>query len=126
MFSKRIRNWAKGFAVEEGQERDHVARPTLPWRTDRHTQCDRAADDVASVISVDELEARIQRDGHERTVETTCRTCWDTSRDAARWETNPIGVVAREAVRASIGSRDPSSRPEAVRFAGELRAALSS
>jgi hypothetical protein len=56
--------------MERGQERDHVARPTLPWRTDRHTQCGRAADDVSSVISVDGLEARIQRDGHERTVET--------------------------------------------------------
>lgn len=106
----------------DGQERDHVARPTLPWRTDRHTQCGRDADDVDSVISVEELEARIERDGHERSLDTTCRTCWETSRDAARWETNPIGVVAREAVRAGIGSREPSSRPEAVRFAWELRA----
>jgi hypothetical protein len=56
--------------MERGQERDHVASPTLLWRTDRHTQCGRAADDVSSVISVDGLEARIQRDGHERTVET--------------------------------------------------------
>jgi len=99
--------------MEHGQERDHVARPTLPWRTDRHTQCGRTADDGSSVISVNDLQARIQRDGHERTVETICTTCWDTSRDAARWESNPIGVVAREAVRAGIGSREPSSRPEA-------------
>ena len=108
--------------MERGQERDHVARPTLPWRTDRHTQCGRTAGDGSSVISVNDLQARIQRDGHERTVETICTTCWDTSRDAARWESNPIGVVAREAVRAGIGSREPSSRPEAVRFAGVLRA----
>jgi hypothetical protein len=55
----------RDFAVQDGQERDHVAHPTLPWRTDRPTQCGRAADAVASVISVDELEARIQRNGHE-------------------------------------------------------------
>ena len=107
--------------MDESEECDHVARPNVPWRTDRFTQCGQHIDDVASVLSLADLESRIQRDGHAQTVITMCRTCWD-SRDTARWESNPVGVVAREAVRVGIGSREPSTRPEARRFNDELRA----
>ena len=78
--------------------------------------------DVESVITLDELDDRIMRHGAERVVFTVCMGCWQTARIAARWETNPVGVIAREAVRAGIGNRYPSSQPEAARFINELRA----
>ena len=107
-------------AVQE--RRDHVARSMLPWRSDALTECGRPTSDVAQVITLDELDDRIMRNGEERTVFTVCMTCWQTSSLAARWETNPVGMIAREAVRAGIGHREPSSQPEACRFANELRA----
>jgi hypothetical protein len=39
-----------------------------------------------------------------------------------RWDTNPVRVIAREAVRAGLGDRQPSNQPEASRFGNELRA----
>lgn len=107
--------------MEEGQECEHLTRPTFPWRADRHTLCGLAADEVTSAISLDALVERIERDGHAQTSVAMCRTCWD-GRETARWDSNPIGVVAREAVRAGIGSREPSHQPEAALFRAELRA----
>ena len=104
-----------------GVELEHVARPNLPWRTDRFTLCGEDGGHVSSLLSLADLDARIQRDGNASTAAITCRTCWD-GRETALWESNPIGVIAREAVRAGIGSREPSARPEARRFVNELRA----
>jgi hypothetical protein len=104
------------------ERRDHVARSMLPWRSDALTECGRATSDVANVITLDQLDARIRRDGTERAVLTVCMKCWQTGTIAARWDSNAVGVIAREAVRAGIGDREPSSRPEARRFRNELHA----
>jgi hypothetical protein len=112
------------------ERRDHVVRSMLPWRLEPLTECGCRISDVENVIALDELDDRIERDGLEPTASTVCVMCWQTSRQSARWETNPIGVIAREAVRAGLGgsvradlgSREPSSRPEACRFGNELRA----
>lgn len=102
--------------------RDHVLRAPLPWRTDHLTECGRRSDDVATCITLDDLTARIKKHGKQRTAFTVCITCWNTSANAAQWETNPVGVIWREAQRAGIGSTNPSIRPEAVRLTHELRA----
>lgn len=94
----------------------------LPWRTDALTECGRRASDVTNVITLDDLDDRIRCHGHERSASTVCMTCWETSRTAARWETNPVHVIAREAVRAGLGDREPCAEPQAARFGNELRA----
>jgi hypothetical protein len=107
--------------MEHSQERDRVARPTLSWRTDRHTQCGRAADDVSSVISIDDLEARIQR-----------------ATDRANREDQLPDVLGYQSGRGSMGDQPYRCRrarscarqhrltgaeqsARGVRFAGELR-----
>jgi hypothetical protein len=80
------------------ERRDHVVRSMLPWRLDPLTECGCQISDVENVIALDELDDRIERDGLQPTASTVCVMCWQTSRQPARWETNPIGVIAREAV----------------------------
>jgi hypothetical protein len=109
-----------GVPVQEW--RDHVTRSMLPWRSEALTECGCATSDVANVITLNELDDRIMRYREERTCRTVCTRCWQTSNISPRWETNHVGVIAREAVRSGIGDRHPSSQPEAVRFGNELRA----
>ncbi len=77
--------------------------------------------DVTNVINAEELEDRITRHGQRRAAFTVCSQCWD-NRSLANWHTNPVRVIAREAVRAGLGDREPSTRPEASQFGKELHA----
>lgn len=102
---------------------DHVLGSVLPWRSAQQTRCGRAVGDVAAVITLDQLEARINRYGRGATTLTVCATCCTSAHAATRWEVNPIGVVAQEAVRCGFsGVIDSRSKPEARRFAAELYA----
>jgi hypothetical protein len=105
------------------EPRDHVLRARLPWRSEEMTECGRPANDVASVITLEELQHRVKSLGRQRTAFTVCMTCWTTTGHASRWETSPIGVIGREAERCGLNFViDRSSRPEAIRFTSELRA----
>jgi len=93
----------------------------LPWRSDTFTECGRRTSGVTNVITSDELDDRIRRRGQQEAALTVCSTC-SQNRSPARWDTNPVRVIAREAVRAGLGDREPSTRPEASQFGNELRA----
>lgn len=102
---------------------DHLLRAPLPWRADRLTECGRPADTVASVITTDELTARIRRDGKRRTAFTVCMTCADRAGYATTWEAHPIGVLYRELHR--VGAHRPTGvqpNPDFERMTAELRA----
>lgn len=103
------------------EPRDHIVRSGLPWRAEQITECGRPTSDVASMITLDQLTARIREHGKQRTAFTVCMTCWNAAGHAARWEANPVGVIGREAQRCGFVV-DRSSRPEAQQFAAELRA----
>lgn len=102
---------------------DHLLRASLPWRADRLTECGRPADTVASVITADELAARVRRDGKRRTAFTVCMTCADRAGYATTWEEHPIGVLYRELHR--VGAHRPTGAPPNPDFettTAELRA----
>lgn len=101
---------------------DHVLRAPLPWRSDRLTECGRAADSVQACIGPDELSARIKRHGKQRAAFTVCMTCWGRVGWTSTWERHPIGVLYRELKR--IGPFLPvgHTSPESERMTAELRA----
>lgn len=101
--------------------RAHVARSMLPWRSDLLTECGRRTLDVTNIINSEELEDRIARRGQQQAASTVCPKCWE-NRSPADWDTNPVRVIAREAVRAGLGDQEPSTGPEASQFINELHA----
>lgn len=78
------------------EPRDHVIRENLPWRDEQLTECGRAANDVASTITREELRARVKKHGSQRTAFTVCMTCYNTVGHAPQWADNPTGVINRE------------------------------
>jgi hypothetical protein len=60
------------------------------------TECGRAVEDVASVIDVEQLKWRLRQWGQQRTAFTVCITCMNTAKDAPRWDTRPVGMLARD------------------------------
>lgn len=103
---------------------DHILRPRLPWREDDLTECGRAANDVKTIITADELKARIKRLGQQRTAFTVCMTCAGQVKYSMTWEQHPIGVLDRELKR--VGTFTPTpGYPVALkveRVTAELRA----
>jgi len=108
------------------ERRDHVARDIVPWRpTARYTQCGRPAATVDSIITADELHARIHTHGQQRTAFTVCMTCWSTTdRHPATWHTNPAAVLVRELTRIRGYSTldTPPTDPDGIRANNELHA----
>lgn len=105
------------------EQRDHVVRAQLPWRTDQLTECGRELNDVASFITRDQLIGRVKEHGQQRTAFTVCMTCWTTaSSHRYNWNSDPIATIAREASRCggSYGHASPS--PERSQLVAELRA----
>lgn len=78
------------------EPRDHVQRPSLPWREDDRTECGKPCNDVRSVISRDELLLRVRRDGIQRAAYSTCMTCLETANRWKDWAADPVDVMARE------------------------------
>lgn len=76
--------------------RAHVQRPDLPWRDGQRTECGKPTNDVASVISRDNLLRLIKADGIQRTAYAVCMTCLETSRRWKDWAADPVDVLARE------------------------------
>lgn len=108
---------------------DHMRRPGLPWRSPDEdlTECGRPVTDVASVVTSEEMQAKVGRLGKTRSAMTSCMTCWSTAeRNAYRtrtaaapagWDTNPSEVLRRWIPYGYGGSS-----AEAVVLDAELRA----
>jgi hypothetical protein len=107
-----------------GEKRDHVIRAVLPWRSVQLTECGRELADVASAITRDQFIARVKEYGKQRTAFTVCMTCWNTASTHRyeRWDTDPIGVIGREAERCGIYRVYVSQSPERDQLIAELRA----
>ena len=109
---------------------DHIVRPTVPWRDPDLTQCGRSVADVAKVVSLDEARRRWRDQGEARASFTLCMTCVQTAdRHRVDWDSNPIGIVSREAtaldyVWQSRGRREDHDQDlaQATRLTHELRA----
>ena len=71
-------------------------RPPLPWRFSELTECGLVAAGVVSVITREELFARLKKWGQERTRFATCVTCYNTANRWATWDTDPIEAMRRE------------------------------
>jgi hypothetical protein len=105
-------------------ELEHVLRAVPPWRTGPLlTECGQLADGKP-VLTRDAFIAKVKSQGKMRSSLTTCMTCWETaSRHSGTWETDPLGVMAREMTRSRAwpaGVRE--SDPAAVRVRDELLA----
>lgn len=75
--------------------REHVARPSLPWRVgEQLTECGRKADE--DTLTRDELIAKVRKQGPSRAKITTCLTCFDTAQRWQDWNASPAAVMARE------------------------------
>lgn len=75
---------------------DHVARPVPPWRDVVLTECGLPIEDTRVVISRQDFQDKVRRQGQQRAALSTCMTCWET---AARWEdwtVSPSDVIRRE------------------------------
>lgn len=102
---------------------DHIERGSLPWRSDRLTECGRPTNDIGGkLLSVEDVKVRINKLGKQRTAFTVCMTCLDRVRYNARWETDPVGVMHRETVRNTWAGRGKTSNADTGRMANELRA----
>lgn len=78
--------------------RDHVARAAhLPWRpvAEALTECGRPFEGL-SVLTFEELDARIHKDGIRRAAYATCMTCLETAQRYRPWSIDPVGAVRRE------------------------------
>lgn len=60
-------------------EHEHVQRVLLPWRSreDALTECGLPAD-PRTTLSVEEMRAKIARQGQQRAALSSCMTCWST------------------------------------------------
>lgn len=75
-------------------ELEHVARPNLPWRDERVTECGRPTEGH-TVITRDELTEKIRKQGKMRAGLSTCMTCATTAPRWADWPTAPSEVMRR-------------------------------
>ncbi len=75
---------------------DHIARAMVPWHDPAtKTECGSDIDDVASVITRDELVAKVNREGQQRALYSTCQTCLSTARNHPEWKQDPVAVMER-------------------------------
>ncbi len=76
---------------------NHIERPLPPWsHCAPKTQCGRARNDVAAIVSIAEFAASVKRDGQQRIAYTTCMTCWSaTTSQAYEWDQEPNGTMMR-------------------------------
>lgn len=75
---------------------DHIARPSLPWRSAiAITECGYDASKVAT-ISREEFFTRLKDMGQQRTALLTCMTCSDTARRWGTWADDPRLAMQRE------------------------------
>lgn len=76
---------------------DHIARPSLPWRTDMPsiTECGYDATKVKT-ITREEYVARYKELGQQRCAMFTCMTCAQTAGRYGTWEDDPRAALHRE------------------------------
>lgn len=89
---------------------DHILRLSPPWRDAKTilTECGRPQSDVASVISRQEMVAKVNRLSQARAAYTTCMTCFQTMRRHGAtygrsgkqpdptWWNDPAGILGRD------------------------------
>lgn len=97
------------------EDLEHVARPLLPWRDEKLTECGLAQQPGRRIITRAMFEAKVKRQGKTRSAMTTCITCWQAAARWKDWATSPSEVMRRELP--SWHDRDPAQRLDS-----ELRA----
>jgi hypothetical protein len=80
---------------ELAKELNHVLRAKPPWRSWNVTECG-LSPVGRSIVTLDELEARVKKIGLQRAQFLMCLTCWNTARWYTTWEHNPVRVYARD------------------------------
>jgi hypothetical protein len=94
---------------------DHIRRgASVPWRAieDHLTECGLMAANVPA-ITLDEMRAKIKRQGVQRAGLSSCMTCWNLATRYQGWDEDPTQAIRRE-VFGSLHSLE--------RFRLELRA----
>lgn len=75
---------------------EHVARPILPWRHERITECGLTEMADRRVITRGAFEEKVKQQGKTRSALTTCMTCWQTATRWKTWAEAPSEVMRRE------------------------------
>lgn len=100
---------------------DHILRAHPPWQRDKLTECGRLVVDVKSIVSRDEIVAKVKRQGKQRAAFSTCMTCATRYFPGETWEQAPAAVLSRYVERSRYSfSRDEDGR--GGRIQAELRA----
>lgn len=87
---------------------EHVVRDaSFPWRpSEAHlTECGLISGNVAA-ISLEEMRAKIKRQGPQRASFTSCMTCWQVATRHKPWDVDPVDAVRREAWAGRPGDGD--------------------
>jgi hypothetical protein len=95
----------------------HVLRVRPPWRSTEKTECGRAANDVAAVVSREEARAMVKRWGQRRAAFLLCQTC-SQGHYPASWWAEPAGVLARDVTKSWAAEK--SEVADELRALGQL------
>ncbi len=74
---------------------EHIRRPPLPWREAAVTECGLPAEGHP-VITRDDFIAKVDVQGQQRALLTTCQTCFDTAIRHPSWINDPVQCIYRE------------------------------
>lgn len=99
----------------------HVERPMPPWRDPglKMTECGLPAAGHP-VITREAFAAKVEHLGQQRSMMTTCVTCWNTARRWPDWAASPVACIQREthhASRYNFNAGDPDFRRELLAIA---------
>jgi hypothetical protein len=96
---------------------EHIERCTLPWQSERLTECGKPIAEFATVLSRTDAARKFREQGKQRAAMTTCMTCLNRGSDQPlSWEGDPAAVMRRACER--LGWRVGQDHPMNV----ELRA----
>jgi len=74
---------------------EHVSRPDLPWRRATHTECGIPKANHPC-ITRDDFMDKVEKQGAQRAMLTTCQTCMSTAERHPDWEESPALAIQRE------------------------------
>ncbi len=76
----------------------HIYRSEPPWRDQSRlrTECGRYANEMAKVLSYDDIVAMFKKMGKQRASLFTCMTCASRASRHDTWERNPAACVSRD------------------------------
>lgn len=75
--------------------REHLIRPSLPWRDVQLTECGKDPEAVERVLTREGFRKMVASLGQERARITACQTCLSAAQRHPTWESSPSAVVQR-------------------------------